>query len=59
MTEEELAQLAAEYVVLEGYTDPRSILNVMLQEYPGEFDRRTAMKVICKVLKKDYERKEA
>ena len=51
MTEEELAQLTAEYVVLEGYTDSRSILSVMSQEYPGEFDRRTAMKVICKVLK--------
>ena len=53
MTQEEMAQLVGCYIHCEGYTDLRSILSVMSQEYPGEFDRKMAMEVIRKVLKEE------
>ena len=46
MTQEELLNLAECYIAVEGYTDLRSILSVMSQEYPGEFDRRQAIQAI-------------
>ena len=57
MTQEELQNLAECYIVVEGYTDLRSILNVMSQEYPGEFDRKQAIQTIHDALKacNDYE----
>ncbi len=55
MTESELEDLAACYIHVEGYTDIRSILNVMSQEYPGQFDPKTALRVISKTLKEEYE----
>lgn len=51
MTKEELLNLAKCYIVVEGYTDLRSILSVMSQEYPGEFDRKQAIQIIHKALK--------
>ena len=51
MTQEEIQNLAECYIVVEGYTDLRSILNVMSQEYPGEFDRKQAIKTIHDALK--------
>ena len=57
MTQEELQNLAKCYIVVEGYTDLRSILSVMSQEYPGEFDRREAIQAIRTSLK-DYYRKD-
>ena len=53
MTQEELQNLAECYIVVEGYTDLRSILSVMSQEYPGEFDRMQALRAIRDVLKKN------
>ena len=53
MTPEELQNLADCYIAVEGYTDLRSILSVMSQEYPGEFDRRQAIQAIRTSLK-DY-----
>jgi hypothetical protein len=53
MTESELENLAACYIHVEGYTDLRSIYNVMNQEYPGQFDRKTALTTIRKVLLKE------
>ena len=53
MTEEELEGLAYDYINLEGYSDLRSILSVMSQEYPGQFDRRQAMMAIHRVLIKN------
>lgn len=55
MTEAELENLVACYIHIEGYTDIRSIYNVMSQEYPGQFDRKTATLVISKTLKEEYE----
>lgn len=55
MTEAELKNLVACYILIEGYTDIRSILNVMSQEYPGQFDPQTALRVISKTLKEEYE----
>lgn len=55
MTEAELKNLVACYIHVEGYTDIRSILNVMSQEYPGQFDPKTALRVISKTLKEEYE----
>ena len=55
MTQEEMAQLVGCYINCEGYTDLRSILSVMSQEYPGEFDRKMAIEVIRKVLKEERE----
>ena len=46
MTQEELQSLAECYIVVEGYTDLRSILSVMSQEYPGEFDRKQALRAV-------------
>ena len=46
MTQEDLLDLAECYIAVEGYTDLRSILSVMSQEYPGEFDRMQAIQAI-------------
>lgn len=46
MTQEEFRNLAECYIIVEGYTDLRSILSVMSQEYPDEFDRRQAIQAI-------------
>ena len=51
MTQEELLDLAECYIAVEGYTDLRSILSVMSQEYPGEFDRKQAIQTIHDALK--------
>ena len=51
MTPEELRNLADCYIAVEGYTDLRSILSVMSQEYPGQFDRRQAIQAIRDSLK--------
>ena len=51
MTESELENLVACYIHVEGYTDIRSIHNVMSQEYPGLFDPAKVLQVIHKVLK--------
>ena len=53
MTESELENLVACYIHVEGYTDLRSIYNVMNQEYPGQFDRKIALALIRKVLKEE------
>lgn len=53
MTPEELRQLAACYIHVEGYTDIRSIYSVMSQEYPGEFDRKLALQIIREELRKE------
>lgn len=53
MTQEELQNLAECYIAVEGYTDLRSILSVMSQEYPGEFDRKQALRAVRDVLKKN------
>ena len=53
MTESELENLAACYIHVEGYTDLRSIYNVMNQEYSGLFDRKVALAIIRKVLKEE------
>ena len=53
MTESELENLAACYIHVEGYTDLRSIYNVMNQEYAGQFDRKVALAIIRKVLKEE------
>ena len=53
MTEKELENLVGCYIHLEGYTDLRSIYNVLCQEYPGEFDRKQALETIRKVLKEE------
>lgn len=55
MKEAELENLVSCYVHVEGYTDIRSILNVMSQEYPRQFDRKTALRVISKTLREEYE----
>lgn len=55
MTESELENLAVCYIHVEGYTDLRSIYNVMNQEYPGQFDRKVALTTIRKVLKEERE----
>ena len=51
MTQKELLNLAECYIVVEGYTDLRSIQSVMSQEYPGEFDRKQAIQTIHEALK--------
>lgn len=51
MTEAELENLVHCYINVEGYTDLRSIYDMMSQEYPGEFDRKVALQVIRRVLK--------
>ena len=54
MTESEIENLVACYIHVEGYTDLRSIYNVMNQEYPGQFDRKTALTAIRKILKEEW-----
>ena len=51
MNKKELLNLAECYINVEGYTDLRSILSVMSQEYPGEFDRKQAIQAIREALK--------
>lgn len=51
MTYKELLNLVECYINVEGYTDLRSILSVMSQEYPGEFDRKLAIQTISEALK--------
>ena len=53
MTESEIENLVACYIHVEGYTDLRSIYNVMNQEYPGQFDRKVALALIRKALKEE------
>ena len=53
MTEAELENLVACYIHVEGYTDLRSIYIAMSQDYPGQFDRKTAFAVISRVLKEE------
>ena len=55
MTESEIENLVACYIHVEGYTDLRSIYNVMNQEYPGQFDRKTALTAIRNILKRKVE----
>lgn len=52
MTKEQLQDLAGCYIAVEGYTDLRSIQDVMSQEYPDEFDRKQAVHAIREALKK-------
>ena len=53
MTKEEIRDLARDYMNVEGYDDLRSILSIMSQEWPQEFDRREAMKIIRDVLREE------
>lgn len=53
MTTKELEDLVACYIYVEGYTDIKSIYDIMSQEYPSEFDRKLALQVIRKVLNED------
>lgn len=53
LTESELVNLVGYYIHAEGYTDLRSIYLIMTQEYPGMFDRKTALQTIRKVLKEE------
>ena len=53
MTKSELENLVTCYIHVEGYTNLRSIYYMMLQEYPGEFDKKLALQVIRKVLKEE------
>ena len=50
MTQKEFENLVGCYIHLEGYTDLRSIYDILRQEYPGEFDRKPALGIIRKVL---------
>ena len=51
MTEEEIRDLVGCYIDVEGYDDLRSILSVMSQEYPQEFDRKLAIQIIRETFK--------
>lgn len=51
MTEEEIRDLVGSYIHVEGYDDLRSILSIMSQEYPQEFDRGEAIRIIREVLR--------
>jgi hypothetical protein len=53
MTEQEIESLVRCYIHIEGYNDLRSIYYVMRREYPGEFDRKTALQAIRNVLKEE------
>ena len=53
MTEKEIRDLVGCYIHVEGYDDLRSILSIMSQEYPQEFDRREAMKIIREVMREE------
>lgn len=52
----ELLNLIECYIAVEGYTDLRSILSVMSQEYLGEFDRKQAILAIRNTLKANNDR---
>ena len=52
MTEEEIRNLVGCYIDVEGYNDLRSILGIMSQEYPEEFDRKEAIRIIREMLRK-------
>ena len=56
MTRKELLNLIECYIAVEGYTDLRSIISVMSQEYPGEFDRKQAILAIRNILKANNDR---
>lgn len=49
----ELENLTASYIHVEGYADLRSIYYIMCQEYPSEFDRKSALQAIRKVLREE------
>ena len=51
MTEEEIRDLVGCYIDVEGYDDLRSILSIMSQEYPQEFDRAEAIRIIREALR--------
>ena len=51
--QKELENLVGCYIHLEGYTDLKSIYDILRQEYPGEFDRNLALFTIHKVLKEE------
>jgi hypothetical protein len=53
MTQNELENLVGCYIHVEGYTDLKSIYDVLRQEYPGQFDEKQALEVIRKVLKEE------
>ena len=53
ITQKELENLVGCYIHLEGYTDLRSIYNIIRQEYPGEFDRKPTLEAIRKLLKEE------
>ena len=53
MTEEEIRNLVGCYINVEGYNDLRSILSIMSQEYPEEFDRNEAIRIIREMLRKN------
>ena len=53
MNETELQDLVSCYINVEGYTDFRSIYNLLKQEYPGAFDPRMAMMLIRETLKRE------
>lgn len=51
MMTEEIRNLVGCYIDVEGYDDLRSILSVMSQEYPQEFDRKLAIQIIRETLR--------
>ena len=57
MTEEELRNLVSCYINVEGYNDLRSILSIMTHEYPEEFNRKEAIKIIREVLRENRKKK--
>jgi len=59
MTEKELGDLAVCYIHVEGYTDMRAIYHVLSREYPGQFDRKTALAVISRALKDERKQEHA
>lgn len=54
MMTEEIRNLVGCYIDVEGYDDLRSILSVMSQEYPQEFDRKLAIQIIRETLRDRY-----
>lgn len=53
MAKDELKGLTKDYIDIEGYTDLRSILIEMKQEYPDQFDPKEAVMVIREALKEE------
>ena len=53
MTAAELQNLVNCYIHVEGYTDFRSIYNILKQEYPDTFDHKMAFQVIIETLKQE------